>query len=264
MSTATIGADHEVASREQWLAARAALLAKEKALTRERDALARERRKLPWVRVEKDYAFDTPAGRKTLAELFNGRGQLAVYHFMLGPGWPEGCPSCSMAADGFDAVALHLAQRDVWFTAVSRAPLAEIETFKRRMGWRFPWASSFGTEFNRDFGVLFDAAERQAGRRYNYGSMENFPSEEAPGLSVFAKGGDGAVYHTYSTYGRGLDPLLGAYTCLDLTPKGRDEAGLPWPMAWVRHHDKYESKPVAIGAKSACGCGSTNAGGAVS
>ncbi len=166
-----------------------------------------------------------------------------------------------MVADGFDAAALHLAQRDVWFTAVSRAPLAEIEPFKRRMGWRFPWASSFGTEFNRHFGVLLDAAERRAGRRYNYGSVEDFPSEEAPGLSVFAKGAGGAVYHTYSTYGRGLDPLLGAYTFLDLTPKGRDEAGLPWPMAWVRHHDKYDAaKPVTLGVKASCGCGSDTGG----
>lgn len=257
MSTATMELEQKVVSREQWLTARTALLAKEKALTRQRDALARERQELPWVRVEKHYTFDTPHGRKTLADLFNGRTQLAVYHFMLGPGWPEGCPSCSMVADGFDSVTVHLAQRDVSFAAVSRAPLPEIETFKRRMGWQFPWASSSGTDFNRDFGVLFTAAERQAGHAYNYGSMTDFPKEDAPGLSIFARGADGAVYHTYSTYGRGLDPLLGVYTFLDLTPKGRDEAGLPWPMAWVRHHDKYESQPVTLGtAKSACGCNS--------
>jgi predicted dithiol-disulfide oxidoreductase (DUF899 family) len=258
MSTATMDADQKVVSREQWLAARTALLTKEKALTRQRDALARERQELPWVRIDKDYTFDTPQGRKTLADLFNGRSQLAIYHFMLGPGWPEGCPSCSMAADGFDAVAIHLAQRDVCLTAVSRAPLAEIQTFKRRMGWHFPWASSHGTDFNRDFGVLFTAAERQAGHTYNYGSMTDFPKEDAPGLSVFARGADGAVYHTYSTYARGLDALLGVYTFLDLTPKGRDEARLPWPMAWVRHHDKYEPNPLTLAApKSSCGCGST-------
>ncbi|HEX8912713.1 MAG TPA: DUF899 domain-containing protein [Humisphaera sp.] len=254
----------KVVSRDEWLAARLDLLAAEKAATRQRDELARRRQQLPWVKVETAYTFDTPQGKRSLADLFAERSQLVVYHFMLGPGWPEGCPSCSMLADGFDPTLVHLTQRDVSFCAVSRAPLAEIEPFKKRMVWRFPWVSSFGTEFNRDFGVLMDDAERKAGRKYNYGTVEQFPSEEAPGLSVFAKGPGGAVYHTYSTYSRGLDPLLGVYGFIDLTPKGRDEAALPWPMAWVRHHDRYEA-PVQLGiggkpsaAKSACGCATTD------
>ena len=250
---ATTMQDHEVVSRDEWLAARKALLAEEKAHTRRHDELARRRRELPWVKVDQNYVFDTPAGPKTLADLFQGRSQLVVYHFMLGPGWPEGCPSCSMAADGFDATALHLAQRDVTFLAVSRAPLNEIEAFKRRMGWRFPWASSNRNTFNHDFRVSFTKDEIAAGdASYNYGSM-NFPVEEAPGASVFYKDGDGTVYHTYSAYGRGLEPLLGAYALLDLVPKGRDEQNLKHPMAWVRHHDRYESA-----AASSCGCGGGN------
>jgi predicted dithiol-disulfide oxidoreductase (DUF899 family) len=246
-------ADHEVVSRGQWLAARKALLAEEKAHTRRHDELARKRRELPWVKVETNYVFDTPAGPRTLADLFEGRSQLVVYHFMLGPGWPEGCPSCSMAADGFDAKALHLAQRDVTFVAVSRAPLAEIESFKRRMGWRFTWASSHRNTFNHDYRVSFTKDEIAAGdAAYNDESM-NVPVEEAPGASVFFKDPGGTVYHTYSAYGRGLEPLLGAYVLLDIVPKRRDEEGLKQPMAWVRHHDRYESA-----AASPCGCGSAS------
>ena len=231
---------HNIVSRQQWTEARKAFLAKEKEFTRARDRLSAERRALPWVKVDKAYVFDTPDGKKTLAELFDGRSQLIVYHFMLGPGWEEGCPSCSYLADHFDGANIHLAQRDVTFVAISRAPLAEIEAFKRRMGWHFPWASSFANDFNFDFHVSF--AEDAVGKdgNYNYERQE-IVSDEMPGASVFYKDETGTVFHTYSAYARGLDILLGAYNFLDLTPKGRDEAELPWTMAWVRHHDRYES-----------------------
>ena len=231
---------HNIVSRQQWTEARRAFLAKEKEFTRARDRLSAERRALPWVKVDKAYVFDTPGGKKTLAELFDGRSQLIVYHFMLGPGWEEGCPSCSYLADHFDGANIHLAQRDVTFVAISRAPLAEIEAFKRRMGWHFPWASSFANDFNFDFHVSF--AEDAVGKDgdYNYERQE-IVSDEMPGASVFYKDETGTVFHTYSAYARGLDILLGAYNFLDLTPKGRDEAELPWTMAWVRHHDRYES-----------------------
>ena len=230
---------HQVASHEEWLRARKALLTKEKALTRARDALSEERRALPWVRIEKDYVFDGPRGKVTLAELFDGRSQLIVYHFMLGPGWKDGCPSCSLLADHFDGAAIHLAQRDVTLVVVSRAPLAEIQAYQKRMGWKFKWVSSFGTDFNSDFHVSFTPEQKAKGEvDYNY-TMTEFPSEEAPGLSAFVKDG-GAVFHTYSAYARGLDILIGAYNFLDLAPKGRDEAALPWTMAWVRRRDEYE------------------------
>jgi predicted dithiol-disulfide oxidoreductase (DUF899 family) len=248
---ATMESKPKVVTREQWLGARRALLAEEKELTRRRDELARRRRELPWVKVDEKYLFDTPAGKRTLAELFEGRSQLVVYHFMLGPDWPEGCQSCSMAADGFDATALHLAQRDVTFAAVSRAPLPQIEAFRQRMGWRFNWASSHGNDFNRDYGVTFTKDELAGSAPYNYGTMR-FPVEEAPGVSVFYKDDNGDVYHTYSAYARGLEPLLGVYFLLDMVPAGRDEAGLPFPMAWVRHHDRYEAGSRGNGA--ACGC----------
>lgn len=228
-----------IVSAEQWTAARRQLLAKEKELTRREDELAAERRALPWVRVEKPYVFDGPSGATTLADLFAGRSQLAVYHFMLGPGWKEGCPSCSLLADHLDGSVPHLAARDVTLAAVSRAPYAEIAPFKQRMGWRWPWVSSYGNDFNRDYGVSFSKEEVAAGSfDYNYGES-GFPSEEAPGLSVFVKDETGAIFHTYSTYGRGGEPFIGMYHVLDRVPKGRDEDGLPWPMAWVRHHDKY-------------------------
>jgi predicted dithiol-disulfide oxidoreductase (DUF899 family) len=229
----------KIASRDEWLAARQELLAKEKRLTRLHDELAEERRSLPWVPVEKAYAFEGPSGKQTLSDLFAGRSQLVVYHFMLGPGWKEGCPSCSLLSDHLDGALVHLAARDVALAVVSRAPYAEIAPFKARMGWRFPWVSSFESDFNRDYHVSFSKEEVATGEfYYNYG-MNGFPSEEAPGLSVFAKDPSGALFHTYSSYARGGEPFIGAYQFLDVVPKGRDEAGLPWPMAWVRHHDRY-------------------------
>ena len=234
---------HEIVSQEAWLAARKAHLAKEKEFTRLRDQLSAERRALPWTRVEKTYAFEGPDGRQTLAELFDGRSQLIVYHFMLGPGWEEGCKNCSYVADHFDGALVHLAHRDVTLVAVSRAPLAEIEAFKERMGWRFPWFSSFGSDFNADFHVSFTKEQLAAGKvDYNYGLVEG--EDELPGLSVFYQDADGTVFHTYSAYARGLDMLVGTYNWLDLVPKGRDEAALPWTMAWVRHHDRYDQEPL--------------------
>jgi predicted dithiol-disulfide oxidoreductase (DUF899 family) len=228
-----------VVSQAEWLVARKALLAKEKEATRQRDAIAAERRRLPMVKVEKDYRFDGSGGRESLADLFEGRSQLLVYHFMLGPGWKEGCPSCSFLADHIDGSLPHLNARDVTLVVVSRAPMAEIDPFKWRMGWRFKWVSSNGSDFNYDFHVSFTREEMaRATVYYNY-EMEAFGSGEAPGVSVFHKDAAGAVFHTYSTYTRGADILLGAYNWLDLVPKGRDEAGLPWTMAWVRHHDRY-------------------------
>jgi predicted dithiol-disulfide oxidoreductase (DUF899 family) len=229
----------KVVSRDEWLAARRDLLAKEKHFTRERDALSAERRRLPWVRIEKEYVFDAPGGKKTLADLFGGRSQLIVYHFMLGPGWKEGCPSCSFLADHIDGSLVHLANRDVTLLAASHAPLAEIDAFQKRMGWRFQWVSSYGSDFNRDFHVSFTKDEIATGKVFYNFAMTEFPSEEAPGASVFYKDSAGDVFHTYSTYARGLDMLVGAYNYLDLAPKGRDEDGLAFTMLWVRHHDKY-------------------------
>jgi predicted dithiol-disulfide oxidoreductase (DUF899 family) len=233
---------HAVVSQSEWLAARKALLAKEKEFTKARDALSAARRELPWEKVGKNYVFEGPAGKETLADLFAGKSQLMIYHFMLGPGWVQGCPSCSYLADHFDGANIHLAQRDVSFVVVSRAPLAEIEAYKKRMGWKFKWASSNGTDFNHDFHVSFTPEEKETAE-YNY-VKSGFPSEEAPGLSAFIKDG-GAVFHTYSTYGRGLDIIIGAYNMLDLAPKGRDEDALPWSMAWVKRHDEYEAAPQA-------------------
>ena len=231
--------EHAVVSREEWLAARKAHLAREKAFTRERDRLSAERRALPWVKVDKTYVFDGPNGKVALAELFDGRRQLIVYHFMFGPGWEEGCPSCSFLADHIDGAVVHLAHRDVTLLAVSRAPLDRLEAFKRRMGWRFTWVSSNGTDFNFDFNVSFTKMQMATGAvDYNFDRRE-FPSDEAPGLSVFYRDEHGLVFHTYSSYARGLDLLVGAYNYLDLAPNGRDEATLPYTMAWVRHHDRY-------------------------
>jgi predicted dithiol-disulfide oxidoreductase (DUF899 family) len=243
---------HAVVSQGEWLAARKALLAREKEFTRQRDQLSAARRELPWVKVEKTYLFDGPAGKETLADLFAGRSQLLVYHFMLGPGWTNGCPSCSFLADHFDGAAIHLAQRDVTLVVVSRAPLAEIEAYQKRMGWRFKWVSSYGTDFNQDFHVSFTPEQKARGKvEYNY-ALTEFPSEEAPGLSAFIKDG-GAVFHTYSAYARGLDILVGAYNFLDFAPKGRDEDKLPWSMAWVRRHDEYEPAPQATPKAACCG-----------
>jgi predicted dithiol-disulfide oxidoreductase (DUF899 family) len=235
---------HKVVSEQEWLAARKAHLAKEKEFTRARDELSRQRRALPWVKVEKPYVFDGPRGKETLADLFDGRSQLIVYHFMFGPGWEQGCPSCSFLADHFDGAVAHLAQRDVTLLAVSRAPLPQIEAFNRRMGWRFKWVSSYGNDFNRDYHVSFTTDEMAQGKvNYNY-EMREFGSEEAPGASVFYKDATGDVFHTYSSYARGLDMLLGAYHYLDLVPKGRDEDALAYTMAWVRHHDRYDDGRV--------------------
>jgi len=231
---------HKVVSRAEWLAARKAFLAQEKQFTKARDELARQRRELPWVKVEKNYVFDGPEGKESLPDLFAGRGQLIVYHFMFGPGWEQGCPSCSLLADHFDGAAVHLAQRDVTLLAVSRAPLAQIDVFKRRMGWRFKWVSSFGSDFNSDYHVSFSQDEIAKGELYYNYQLGRFPSEEAPGASVFYKNASGQIFHTYSTYARGLDILIGAYNFLDLVPKGRDEYALAYTMAWVRHHDRYD------------------------
>ncbi len=233
---------HRIVSQSEWLAARKALLAKEKEFTKACDQLSAARCALPWLKVEKNYVFDGPAGKQSLSDLFGGRSQLIVYHFMLGPGWVQGCPSCSFLADHFDGAITHLVQRDVTFVAVSRAPLAEIEAYKKRMGWKFKWVSSYGNDFNHDFHVSFTKEETEKGAEYNY-TVGKIPSEELPGLSAFIKDG-GAVYHTYSSYARGLDTLVGTYNFLDLTPKGRNEDALPWSMAWVRRHDEYAPPPA--------------------
>jgi len=217
---------HKTGSREEWLAARLDLLEAEKELTKRSDEVARQRQELPWVRVDKDYQFETAEGTASLADLFRGRSQLLIYHFMFGPDWQEGCPSCSYVSDHLDGAVPHLAARDVTLTMVSRAPLAKIESFKKRMGWRFPWVSSFGSEFNYDYHVSFTPEQKARGKvDYNY-TIQPFPSDEAPGASVFYRdASSGEVFHTYSTYGRGLDSFVGTYTLLDLVPKGRDEAG---------------------------------------
>ena len=229
---------HETVSRDEWLKARVALLAKEKALTRMRDSLSRQRRELPWVRVEKDYVFEGPNGPESLAALFAGCSQLIVYHFMLGPNWEEGCKSCSFLADHFDATRIHLAHRDVTFAVVSQAPMPRIKAFQDRMGWRFHWVSAFANDFQHDYGVHFTKEELAGDVEYNY-TKTRVGLEELPGLSVFYKDEAGDIFHTYSTYSRGLDPLVGTYQFLDLAPKGRDEGGLAFTMAWVRHHDRY-------------------------
>ena len=243
--TATQTDQPKVVSQTEWLAARKELLTKEKNITRLRDALSAERRKMPWVKVEKDYVFEAPSGKVPLSGLFAGRSQLIVYHFMLGPGWKEGCPSCSYLADHFDGSAIHLANRDVTLAVVSRAPLPEIEAFQKRMGWRFPWLSSYANDFNFDYHVSFTKEEMARGNVYYNYTETQFPSEEAPGASIFYRDASGSIFHTYSTYGRGLDILVGAYNFLDLVPKGRDEDGLQYTMAWVRHHDKYSDGPLA-------------------
>jgi predicted dithiol-disulfide oxidoreductase (DUF899 family) len=228
----------KVVSREQWLVARKDLLTREKELTRLRDEVSRHRRELPWVKIDKEYIFDGPDGRETLTDLFDGRSQLIVYHFMLGAGWDEGCKSCSYLADHFDGANWHLPHRDVTFVVISRAPLSEIQSYQKRMGWRFKWLSSHGNDFNFDYHVSFaDKDEKKGKVYYNYATQE-FISDELPGLSVFYKDENGDVFHTYSTYARGLDSLVGAYNLLDLTPKGRNE-NPDSTMDWVRRHDEY-------------------------
>jgi predicted dithiol-disulfide oxidoreductase (DUF899 family) len=250
---------HKTGTREDWLTARLELLQAEKELTRRGDELSRMRRDLPWVRVDKEYLFDTEEGKASLADLFRGRSQLLIYHFMFGPDYTAGCPSCSAIADGFNGSAVHLANHDVTLFAVSRAPLGKLRTYKRRMGWSFPWASSYGSDFNFDFGVAHTKEEWEAGAvRYNFGEEDLRPAagressndafsesivgtnwetyrREGPGMSAFARQ-DGAVYHTYSTYGRGLDILWGMYQWLDRAPLGRNEDGF-----WWRRHDEYDS-----------------------
>jgi len=231
---------NRIVSRDEWLVARKQLLAKEKELTRLRDQLSAERRELPWVKVEKRYVFDGPDGKETLADLFAGRSQLIVYHFMFAPGWEEGCRSCSFLADHIDGSVVHLAQRDVTLLAVSRAPLPQLEAFKKRMGWRFKWVSSYGNDFNSDYHVSFTKDDIAKGQTYYNYEVRASPSEgEAPGTSVFYKDETGDIFHTYSSYARGGDMLIGAYNYLDLVPKGRDEDALAFTMAWVRHHDRY-------------------------
>jgi predicted dithiol-disulfide oxidoreductase (DUF899 family) len=235
-----------VVSEEKWLAARRELLRKEKEYTKLGDQLAVRRRELPWEKITKAYTFESPEGTVTLADLFEGRSQLMVQHFMLGPGWEEGCKACSFMMDHFNPTVPHLNARDVSFAAISHAPLAEILPFKTRMGWAVNWVSSHGTDFNRDFHVSFTENEVARGQvDYNYTKMD-FPKTEAPGISVFARDSKGTVYHTYSTYGRGVDVIMGTYHLLDLVPKGRDEDGLEYGMEWMRHHDRYDSADVAI------------------
>jgi predicted dithiol-disulfide oxidoreductase (DUF899 family) len=245
---------HPTGTREQWQAARLELLNAEKELTHRGDEVTKMRMALPWVRVEKEYQFDTDAGRASLADLFRGRSQLLIYHFMFGPDYKAGCPSCSSIADQFDGTMIHLANHDVAFSAVSRAPLAKLQAYKERLGWHFPWASSEGSDFNRDYAVGFSAMEQQQGIEYNYrqekaglpkseeknvfGTGVDLPTylRERPGVSAFALE-DGIVYHTYSTYSRGLDALWGMWQWLDRAPLGRNETG-----HWWKRHDEYGSR----------------------
>jgi predicted dithiol-disulfide oxidoreductase (DUF899 family) len=227
-----------VGSPNEWRTARLALLDREKKLNRLRDQLAAERRRLPWVRLDKQYEFDGPDGTVPMRELFDGHTQLIVYHFMFGPGWGEGCPLCSFWADSFNAMPVHLAHRDAALVAVSRAPFPEIDTYRQRMGWSFRWYSSALSDFNYDFGVSATPQQQHEGGEYNFRHADEL-MEESPGLSVFAIDDQGEIFHTYSTYSRGLDPINSGYQLLDLTPKGRDEDDLPWTMAWVHRHDAY-------------------------
>ncbi len=230
---------HSIASRDEWLAARKALLADEKTFQRQRDALNAKRRALPWVKVDEDYVFDTASGPKALPDLFDGKSQLIVQHFMLGDGWAEGCPSCSFWADGFDGTPVHMAQRDAAFVSVSNAPLDQITAYQSRMGWKFEWVSCHESSFNYDYQASFTPEQMAAESvEYNF-HQTKFPSSEAPGISVFAKDADGNVYHTYSCYARGIDNMNVTYQYLDLLPKGRDEDELDNPMAWVKRHDQY-------------------------
>ncbi len=244
--------NHPVVTPDSWIAERKKLLAREKELTRLNDKVAEQRRALPWVRIDKEYVFDTPEGKCTLADLFEGRSQLMVQHFMLGPGWEQGCPSCSFMADHTDGMKIHLEQRGISFVAISRAPMAEIERFHHRMSWKFKWVSSNGTDFNYDFHVSFTPQEKQTDEVfYNYG-LQGFESEELPGISVFYRNDRGEIFHTYSAYRRGVEVMMGAYFMMDLTPMGRDEEGLSYGMEWVRHHDSYAPAPEHSQAGHAC------------
>lgn len=242
---------NKIVSHEDWVAARKAHLKNEKALTRMRDLVAAERRALPWVKVDKKYVFDTPQGKRTLADLFDGRSQLIVYHFMWRWDLDSGCPSCSFLADHFDGADLHLAHHDVSLVAITRAPAAKFAPYVKRMGWRFKWASSYENDFNFDYHVSFTEDELAKGNiHYNFDTIEDpkYQWDELPGLSVFYKDENGEVFHTYSSYARGLDTFVGAYTFLDVAPKGRNETEI---MDWVRRHDEYDEAP-----KSEACCGS--------
>ena len=230
----------KIVSRQEWLQARKSLLAKEKEFTVRRDQLSQERRELPWVQIDKEYVFEGPKGQESLADLFENRSQLLIYHFMFGPDWEEGCKSCSFWMDNVNGTTVHLNHRDVTFSAVSRAPLEKLQAYQKRMGWNFKWVSSLKNDFNQDFHVSFSPKEKEEQKMfYNY-KTGFFPSTEAPGISVFYKGDGGKVFHTYSCYSRGLDMLNGAYHHLDLVPKGRDEDHLPHTMAWLQRHDSYD------------------------
>jgi predicted dithiol-disulfide oxidoreductase (DUF899 family) len=230
---------HATVSQQEWIKARKELLRKEKELTQRRDELAQQRRQLPWTRIDKNYVFDDGQGKQSLADLFGPHRQLIVYHFMFDPAWSEGCKSCSLVADHYNPLIVHLAQRDVSMVTVSLAPIEKLLSFKERMGWTFEWVSSQGSDFNRDFHVTFTPEElAQKTANYNY-DFKPFPVTEAPGVSVFVKDDDGQVFHTYSSYARGLEPILGIYSLLDFVPKGRDEEGLVYSMEWVRHRDRY-------------------------
>ncbi len=232
-----------IVTRDEWLIERKQHLAKEKDLTRLRDEVSRQRRALPWVKIDKNYVFEGPNGPESLSDLFEGRNQLIVYHFMFGPEWAEGCPSCSFVSDHIGPTLIHLAHRDVTLRVVSRAPIDRLEAFRKRMGWPFKWVSSLANDFNFDFDVSFPPERVVDGKvTYNYTSFDAAAGmpEEAHGISVFAKDDDGAIYHTYSSYARGADLLLGTYNFLDLVPKGRDEESFPFPMTWLRYHDRYD------------------------
>jgi predicted dithiol-disulfide oxidoreductase (DUF899 family) len=230
---------HKAVSQDEWNTKRKELLKKEKELTRLRDQLAKERQELPWVEIKKQYTFDGPKGTETLADLFAGKSQLVMYHFMFQPDWNEGCKGCSFQADHYDPTIVHLTQRNVAMVTVSRAPLEKLQAFQKRMGWKFKWLSSFNSDFNYDFNVTFQPSPDDNGQVYYNYAMTTFPVNEGPGMSVFYKDDDGKIFHTYSTFGRGLEDFLVAYRILDIIPKGRDEAGLAYPSAWQRHHDKY-------------------------
>jgi predicted dithiol-disulfide oxidoreductase (DUF899 family) len=232
--------NHKIVSHADWIKARKQLLVEEKEFNRQRDRLSQRRRDLPWEKVEKPYWFDGPGGRRTLAELFDGRSQLIVYHFMFAPDWEEGCKSCSFWADNFNGIVVHLNHRDVTFLAISRAPLPKLQAYARRLGWSFPWYSSQGSDFNYDFQVSFTPQQIAAGDGvYNYAPLEHKMSDLV-GISVFARNPSGEVFHTYSAYSRGVDMLNNAYHYLDLVPKGRDEGGLKHTMEWVRRNDQYD------------------------
>lgn len=236
-----------VVSHQEWTDARRELLRREKEFTRLRDEIVEARQALPWERVETEYIFDGPNGPESLSDLFGEASQLIVYHFMFGPDWDEGCISCSFLADHFNPITIHIEQRDTAFAAISRAPLDVLDSYRQRMGWGFRWLSSNANSFNFDYGVSFSDDEVEASRReYNYTLQSQFDGGEAPGLSVFYKDDTGDIFHTYSTYARGLEDFIGTYRFLDVLPKGRDEADLPWGMAWVRRHDQYNAGLVEI------------------